>query len=104
MSRPRLYIRRFLNKPGFHAGAYILISVSSVDSLEGGCVGVTFTLTDCYDDVSLDFDMDTPANRANSLHKARLLREALAELTETLEAATAEIDARRPTRKQRQAS
>lgn len=90
MSRPRLYIRKFLNKPGFHAGAHVIINVGDVDSVEGRCTVVSFKLADCFDDISLDFEMDTPGNRRNSIHKARVLRDALTRLTEVLEQAAAE--------------
>lgn len=78
----RLYIRKFLNRPGHHAGAHVLIEVDS----QADAVDVTFRITDCYDGISLDFDMETAAERRNSLHKARVLREAVGRLEAVLEA------------------
>lgn len=89
MPRPRLYVRRFLNLPGHHGSAYVFIRVRRVSGTEGPSTEVTFTMTDCYDRISLDFDMETPAHRRNSLHKARVLRDATARLVDALEAESA---------------
>lgn len=89
MPRPRLYVRRFLNLPGHHGSAYVFIRVRRVSGTEGSSIEVTFTMTDCYDRISLEFDMDTPAGRRNSVHKARVVRDAAARLVDALEAESA---------------
>ena len=75
----RLYIRRFLNKRGHHAGAYILVAVEDTTKrkAEGhDWTDIEFTITDCGRQVSLSFDV-TPGELANSLYKVDLLRDAL---------------------------
>jgi hypothetical protein len=92
--RARVNERAFLNLPGFHGGAYVLAYVE--DTSERGlvrdpwCDDSTCTkcphnfeprmileLADCSDRIQLDFDVDSEAGRANSLHKLDTLLAAL---------------------------
>jgi len=91
--RARVNERWFLNLPGFHGGAYVVAYVE--DTSERGlerdydcdadceCCPYNFEprmileLADCTDRISLDFDLDSQAGRANSLHKLDTLIAAL---------------------------
>jgi hypothetical protein len=92
--RARVNERAFLNLPGFHGGAYVLAYVE--DTSERGlvrhndCDDETCTrcpynfeprmileLADCSDRIQLEFDVDSEAGRANSLHKLDTLLAAL---------------------------
>jgi hypothetical protein len=82
--RARVNERWFLNLPGFHGGAYIVAYVedTSARDLErcdcdrDGCDRVEnfeprmiLEIADCHDRINLEFDVDSEAGRANSLHK-----------------------------------
>ena len=81
--RARVNERWFLNLPGFHGGAYIVAYVedTSARGLEpcncsrGDCEDRNFEprmileIADCHDRIELEFDLDSEAGRANSLHK-----------------------------------
>jgi hypothetical protein len=81
MPRERLYIRRFLNAPGHHGGAHLLLSVSDTEDDTGSYVEshVRFEIADCVRNVQLDFPLHGADARRNSLRKARLLASALRE-------------------------
>lgn len=87
----RYYIRKFLNRPGHHGGAYVLASVEDTtkSSENGDSAFVEFELSDCFHRIGLDFPLGTRIERGNSLAKARLLAEVTARFLESLEA---EID------------
>ena len=91
--RARVNERWFLNLPGFHGGAYVVAYVEdtrerdlmvNVDCDEE-CTRCPYNfeprmileIADCNDSISLDFDIDTEAGRANSLHKLDTLISAL---------------------------
>jgi len=82
--RARVNERWFLNLPGFHGGAYIVAYVEDTsarsllpcDCDREGCERVEnfeprtiLEIADCEDRISLEFDVDSEAGRANSLHK-----------------------------------
>lgn len=94
MPRERLYVRRFLNAPGHHGGAYLLLSVCDTEGDAGSYVEshVRFEIADCARNVQLDFPLDDAAARRNSLRKARLLSQALQDFEKAL-AAEAELAA-----------
>jgi hypothetical protein len=87
--RARVNERWFLNLPGFHGGAYVVAYVE--DTSERGllreqececCVSnfeprIILELADCHDRISLEFDVDSEAGRANSLYKLDTLISAL---------------------------
>src|SRR5438552_13846768 len=92
--RARVDERWFLNLPGFHGGAYVVAYVE--DTRErglqhcGGCVDencpecpynfeprMILEIADCNDRITLEFDVDSEAGRANSLHKLDTLLAAL---------------------------
>ena len=89
--RARVNERVFLNLPGFHGGAYVLAYVE--DTSERGpfecedpeCTRcphnfrprIILELADCSDRIELWFDIESEAQRANSLHKVNTLIAAL---------------------------
>ena len=91
--RARVNERWFLNLPGFHGGAYVVAYVE--DTSECGlrrhddcdensrCCPYNFEpriileLADCSDRIELEFEIDSEAARANSLHKLDTLLSAL---------------------------
>ena len=92
--RARVNERWFLNLPGFHGGAYVVAYVE--DTRErglqhcGGCEDescqrcpynfeprMILEIADCTDRITLEFDVDSEAGRANSLHKLDTLLAAL---------------------------
>ena len=89
--RARVSERVFLNLPGFHGGAYVLAYVE--DTRERGlfecddpaCTRcprnfeprITLELADCYRRIEFEFELDSEAQRANSLHKIDTLLAAL---------------------------
>lgn len=117
--RARVNERVFLNLPGFHGGAYVLAYVE--DTSERGlvrhndCDDETCTrcpynfeprmileLADCSDRIQLEFDVDSEAGRANSLHKLdtllaalRIFRRGLVDEFEPYDRRQRELDAQR---------
>ena len=79
MPRERLYVRRFLNAPRHHGGAYVVLSVSDTEGEDGSYVEshVRFEIADCARNVQLEFPLHDAAARRNSLRKARLLSSVL---------------------------
>lgn len=97
----RLYIRRFLNRPGHHGPAFMLLKVedtSASDDLDE-YPEVDFELADCFARIVLSFDLDSASGRRNSLHKARLLRDGVTAFHDALEAEIALMDEREAARR-----
>ena len=95
------------NQPGFHGGAYVVAYVE--DTSERGlkycdecdeCEPENFEprtileIADCEDRIQLEFDVDSTARRANSLHKLDTLIAALRVFRSGLETEFAEYDRR----------
>ena len=100
MTAYRIRVRKFLNRIGYHAGAYILAEVE--DSTKHGerehgwpYVDINLTLADCGRVVSFDFDIDSAGSRANSLRKIDLMIDTLIDFREALRT-EAELAATRP--------
>ena len=75
----RYYTRRFLNRRGHHAGAYVLASVEDTSRRapdDDGWVETELVMSDCGRQIRLDFDVDR-AGLANSLHKLDVLIDTL---------------------------
>jgi hypothetical protein len=98
----RFYVRRFLNRRGHQAGAYLLASVRDTSRERGSYVepDVEFDLADCNRVVSLDFPLYTERERRNSLAKVALLADVVARFRDALEA-EAEAVARREAERER---
>ena len=91
--RARVNERTLLNLPGFYSGAYVFVYVEDTSDRdlvrEPDCTNdctccpanfeprMTFEIADCNRTISLEFDVDTPEYRANSLHKLDTLAAAL---------------------------
>ena len=88
MPLDRMYVRRFLNEPGHHGGAYLLLSVPDTEGARGSYVesSVRFEIADCARNVQLEFPLHDAAARRNSLRKARLLSSVLQEFERALSA------------------
>ena len=95
MATRRFYRRRFLNRRGFHAGAYVLADCRIVTERAAGTtvreVDAELTIADCSRVVSLDLSALNEADARNALHKARLLRAVVDEFTDAFTAAVTEV-------------
>ncbi len=96
MPHERLYVRRFLNAPRHHGGAYLLLTVSDTRGEAGSYVEshARFEIADCVRNVQLEFPLHDADARRNSLRKARLLSSALRRFEQAL-AAEAKVAAAR---------
>jgi hypothetical protein len=93
LRRARVNERYFLNLPGFYSSAFIVAFVEDTagrgpetchycdsDCDEGPCnfePRMILQIADCDDRIDLEFDVDSEAGRANSLHKLDTLISAL---------------------------
>jgi len=91
--KARVDVRRFLNLPGFHGGAYIVAYVEDTSEREVtkrdlfGCEGayinpqprIILEIADCSERISLEFELHSELNVENSLHKVDVLVGALTE-------------------------
>jgi hypothetical protein len=87
-----MYRRRFLNRPGHHAGAYAIAEVRVYAGRKNrkGHVSACLAIADCSRVVELDFYVGDESSATNALHKARLLREIVAEFSDAYERAIEE--------------
>ena len=86
-SRRLFYRRHFLNRPNHHGGAYVIASIERRRGTDGGTwLCADLVLADCDRVITLVFGDD-----ANSLRKAKLLRDVLTEFTAELKSARAEL-------------
>lgn len=79
--RTRVCVRRFLNRPGFHAGAYVLAEVQDTSQWSwerDDSPHLKLEIADCTRRIDLDFDVDSAAELRNSLHKLDVLTAAIA--------------------------
>jgi hypothetical protein len=92
--KARVDVRRFLNLPGFHGGAYVVAYVEDTSGREltkrdpFGYEGsryvnpqprIILELADCSSRINLEFEIDSELDVENSLHKVDVLATALAE-------------------------
>jgi hypothetical protein len=92
--KARVDVRRFLNLPGFHGGAYVVAYVEDTSSREltkrdpFGYQGsryvnpqprIILEIADCSNRINLEFEVDSELDVENSLHKVDTLTAALAE-------------------------
>lgn len=88
MPTHHIRIRRFLNRPGHHAGAYVIASVADSSSCRRAdcdhyfCAEMDLRISDC--DRSLDFAVNDAAARRNSLYKINTLIDTLEAFREAL--------------------
>ena len=74
----RYYVRKFLNRPGHHGGAYVIATVEQEWS--------ELEIADCSRHIRLEFPLDSRDDRSNSLRKAKLLADVGAQFLAALEA------------------
>lgn len=90
------YRRRFLNRRGHHAGAYVLADIRIEtwrdDQAPRQSLDASLTIADCSRVATLAFSAYKPAELRNALHKARVLREVVNDFTDALERAADEVD------------
>jgi hypothetical protein len=82
--KARVDVRRFLNLPGFHGGAYVVAYVEDTSERESSTRGtvhprIILEIADCSDRINLEFELHSKLSVENSLHKVDVLRDALAE-------------------------
>ena len=91
--RARINERTLLNLPGFHGGAFVYVYVENSSERDlhrepycdddCSCCPQNFEprmileIADCSDTIALEFDLDTPEGRENSLHKLDTLEIAI---------------------------
>ncbi|HET6668356.1 MAG TPA: hypothetical protein VFG98_13850 [Intrasporangium sp.] len=83
-SKP-FYRRRFLNRRGHHAGAFVLAECKIATWQDRAELDAFVTIADCSRVVTLDLSGATTSEISNALFKARNLRDVLIEVTATLE-------------------
>ena len=74
----RYYVRKFLNRPGHHGGAYVLATVEQEWS--------ELEIADCSRHIRLEFPLDSRSDRSNSIRKAKLLAKVAVDFLDALEA------------------
>ncbi len=111
--RARANERTLLNLPGFHGGDYVYVYVEDTSEralmckpdCEADCSccpqnfepHVELEIADCQDVIQLDFDVDTPEGRRNSLHKLDTLEVAIRVFRDALVAEFEPYDRREQT-------
>jgi hypothetical protein len=91
--RARINERTLLNLPGYHGGAFVYVYVEDTSErdllVEPTCNDdceccpsnyepqMELEIADCYHRISLEFDLDSPEGRENSLHKLDTLEIAI---------------------------
>jgi hypothetical protein len=100
-------IRRFLNMPGHHAGAYVYAHVgdsAACDRPECNhkwCTDIELMIADCGRSISLAFELGTAAERRNSRRKIATLIDALEQFRDALEVESTRAAARSRRRRAR---
>jgi hypothetical protein len=95
-TRRFLYRRKFLNRPRHHAGANVIASIQLERAKDREPnVEASIEISDCRRSIQLDFDIWSPAEARNALHKATVLRDVLEEYVEALQAAVDEWESTR---------
>jgi hypothetical protein len=75
----RYYTRRWLNRPGYHAGAYVIGCIDASTIHEHTSSG-SLTIADCSRLIRLEFDTFSPDSRKNALYKTDVLIKTLTEM------------------------
>lgn len=89
-SKP-FYRRRFLNRRGHHAGAYVLAECEIETWKDQVGLEAFVTIADCSRVVTLDLGGGTASEIRNALFKARTLRDTLVDMTAALERMAEEV-------------
>lgn len=95
MTCARFYRRRFLNRRGHHAGAYIIADIG-VERGRGPNspeeIDASLTIADCSRIATLDFSASSPSELSNALFKARALLAVVTDFTAALEDAADQVE------------
>lgn len=92
MATRRFYRRRFLNRRGYHAGAYVLANCQLVRDRDGQReIEADLVIADCSRITSLDLSAYNPEDASNALHKVRLLRAIVDDFADAFEDAVHEV-------------
>ncbi|HWT91587.1 MAG TPA: hypothetical protein VN238_01210 [Solirubrobacteraceae bacterium] len=87
--------RTRLNLPGYHGDASVRVYVEDTGGRRGDVEPrIRLKISDCDTRISLWFELDTPGDRRNALHKIATLLDALHRFEDALHA-EAELAARR---------
>lgn len=78
----RYYRRSFINRPGFHATAFVFATVTSTKADDEDGSYFELTIADCSRSISLSIDCHSEESAANSLYKLDALIETLTEFRE----------------------
>ena len=96
MSVAPFYRRRFLNRRGHHAGAYVIADLRIERWRHGDddhqMIDADITVADCSRVATLDFSAREAGELAKSLSKARALLTVMTEFTAALEEAADQVD------------
>jgi hypothetical protein len=87
------YLRKFLNRPRYSAGAFIIAEATEQrwehktkrGQREEKTLQVVLEIADCYHHVNLEIDTSTVRERTNGLHKLDVLIETLTALRSAVE-------------------
>lgn len=88
MTTRRFYRRRFLNRRGFHAGAYVLADckIKSTGERDDAIdLQADLTIADCSRIATIDLCAYDKDEARNVLHKIRLLRTIVDDLADVVE-------------------
>lgn len=91
MASRAFYRRRFLNRRGHHAGAYLLAECKVARGQAWSELDAFVTISDCSRVVTIDLSGTTTFEINNALFKARILRDGLVDLTAALEQKANEV-------------
>lgn len=85
----RLYVREFLNKPGFHSTGFILAEVSKTDlekakKMDYYSPEMTLVIGDCNKTVAISFDPYKEEDIENIIFKVTLLAETINQFRNTV--------------------
>jgi hypothetical protein len=97
--------RTLLNRPGYHAGAYVRVYVEDTSGRRQRCKRppeprLRLKIADCTSVINLEFALTTPGERENSLFKINTLIAALHRFRDGLDAEAELYERRESTRKE----
>jgi hypothetical protein len=85
MGAKPFYRRRFLNRRGRHAGAYVLAECKVEKYPQRSEIDAYVTIADCSRQVTIDLTCATKAEISNALRKAELLRDTFDDIARAIE-------------------
>lgn len=85
MATKPFYRRRFLNRRGHHAGAFVLAECKIEKHAKRSEIDAYVTIADCSRQVTIDLSGASKAEISNALRKAELLRDTFADIARAIE-------------------